>query len=359
MSGWHVGILVWLCSMLVTALVRRLILRRGWLDHPNERSSHVTPTPRGGGLAIASVVVVGNLLLLSSSSSAAALPWSLGLALVVGGALIALLGWIDDRHGLAAGRRLFLQAAIVLVALAAIGGLPPVRIGYSQYDCGWIGHLLTWPALIWFLNLYNFMDGIDGIAASEAVFVSFAAAWLTAISGAPMALTSVWVLVGTASLGFLPFNWAPARLFMGDVGSGFLGFVIGLLLVASGHVSGLSMWTAIILTAPFFADATVTLARRVARGERWYIAHRSHAYQRLARRWGSHARVTVLVILVNVLLVLPAAWYSVTRPAVAAATSLVVLSAMLVGAWLLGAGRPEARRDSPVDRVGEQGRDMA
>ena len=350
MSVWRFAIVVWGCAMVATFFARRLIIHWGWFDHPNARSSHVAPTPRGGGVAIVLVTLGGTGFLMLSAGLGGRLSPVVGVTVLLGGAAIALLGLVDDRRGLTASWRLRLQALTTACALTAIGGLAPVPVGEGTVDYGWLGHVLAWPALIWFVNLYNFMDGIDGIAASEAVFVSLSAAWLTACTGAPPALTWTWVLVGGASLGFLPFNWAPARLFMGDVGSGFLGYVIAVLLVVSGHLSGLSLWTAIILTAPFFADATVTLARRVARQERWNVAHRSHAYQHLARRLGSHAKVTALLMAVNVCVILPIAWYSVQCPARAGLMTAAVILMMASAAWLLGAGTPESSADDSNQR---------
>ena len=325
-------------AALLTGVVRHFVLARGLLDVPNERSSHVVPTARGGGIAIVAVVLAVAALSLWTGGA----DTRLALGLLLGGALVAGIGFLDDRGHVSAPLRLLVHFVALGGALAAIGGLPAVTWGDGRVDLGLAGDVLACVAGVWFLNLFNFMDGIDGIAASEAAFVAFAAAWLAGTTGAPAWLITLWLVTGGASLGFLLWNWPPARIFMGDVGSGFLGFVLPLLLVYSTGHSGLNLWTALILGAPFVADATVTLVARIARGERWYSAHRSHAYQWLSRRWGSHARVTGLFILVNVGLVLPAAWWTVLWPQHGPLAASLVLVTLGVAARAAGAGRPEA-----------------
>jgi Fuc2NAc and GlcNAc transferase len=334
---WSATLAAFVATALLTGIVRRIVLARGLLDVPNERSSHDAATARGGGLAIVGIVLTGIVWCLLEMGPDA----SLALGLLLGSSLVAVVGFLDDRGHVSAPLRLLVHIASVAGALAAIGGLPAVNWGGELVDLGLAGDVLTCIACVWFLNLFNFMDGIDGIAAAEAAFVAFASAGLVAATGAPRELVTLWLVVGAANLGFLAWNWPPARIFMGDVGSGFLGFTIAVLLVYSTGISGLTAWTAIILVAPFVADATVTLGVRIARGERWYSAHRSHAYQWLSRRWGSHARVTVLFILVNVLMVLPAAWWSIQRPQHAPGLALALLGALGVAAWVAGAGRPE------------------
>ena len=324
-------------AAVLTGVVRQRVLARGLLDVPNARSSHVVPTARGGGVAIVAVVLVATAWLVWAGAADA----MVALGLLAGGALVAGIGFLDDRGHVPAPLRLLVHIVALGGALAAVGGLPPVPWGGRSVDLGLAGDVFACLACVWFLNLFNFMDGIDGIAASEAAFVAFAAAWLAGSTGAPSSLVVLWLVTGAAALGFLMWNWPPARIFMGDVGSGFLGFALALLLVYSTGQSALNFWTAVILTAPFVADATVTLVARITRGERWYSAHRSHAYQWLSRRWGSHARVTALFILVNGVLVLPAAWWSVLRPERGPALALAVLLALGVAARVAGAGRPE------------------
>ena len=323
-------------SAVLTGVVRRLALRADLLDRPNERSSHTVPTPRGGGLAIVLATLAGLVI----AWLAGEVPGDLVLGLAAPGLAVAAIGFADDRRPVPARLRFGVHVAAAGVALAVIGGLPPFDINGLRV-AGLAGGVIALICCVWFLNLFNFMDGIDGIAGAEAAFVSFTSAGLLAVAGAGTAFTAPWLLLGAASLGFLAWNWAPAKIFMGDAGSGFTGFVIALLLVHSMQVPAFPPWTALILTAPFVSDATLTLLRRGLRGERWYSAHRSHAYQWLARRWRSHARVTLLVIGLDLGVVLPAAIASLRRPDRAAALAALVLALFLVAAGLAGAGRPE------------------
>lgn len=339
-DGWPLPVFAGaaLLAGLLTGLVRRFALRSGLLDVPNARSSHVQPTPRGGGAAIVATIVVGAV-------AVAALGLGRGpllLALVAAAVPVAVVGWLDDRRSLRASVRLLVHVLACSAAIGLIGGLPVVDAGGVAVRLGLAGAVFAVVACVWFLNLFNFMDGIDGIAGAEALFVSLAAAAFAVLAGAPAAYVALWCTVAGASLGFLAWNWAPAKIFMGDVGSGFLGFVLAVLLVATTQASALSVWTASILVAPFVGDATATLLRRLGRGEKWYAAHRSHAYQRLSRRFGSHARVAMLYSGINVLLVLPLAAWSWLDPRLAPGLALGALAATMLAAWAVGAGRPDA-----------------
>jgi Fuc2NAc and GlcNAc transferase len=306
------------------------------MDHPSHRGSHDRPTPTLGGLAIVMVfflttwVVVGSL-----SPVAEVLP-----ALSVGALLVAVIGWVDDLRPLPIAPRLGVHFAAIALVLWACGGLHTISVGLLVFELPPWAQVLVLIAMVWFVNLFNFMDGVDGIAASEAVFVAGCAA-IFCWSDGQRDLAVIWGALGGAAAGFLVWNWAPARLFMGDIGSGFLGFVVASLLVISINSGAISLATALALVSVFVVDATWTLVRRFFRGERWYSGHRTHAYQRLARRWGSHARVAAAVTALNVLVVAPTAWVIESQPSLAAA-SLSLLITLLVGlAVAAGAGRSE------------------
>jgi len=299
---WWIGPLAVALSALLTALLRRYALARNLLDRPNERSSHSVPTPRGGGAAIALTfcVCIAALLALGQVSPAAA--W----AVLGAGAWVALIGFFDDHIHIAARWRLLAHFLAAAWALSWLGGMPTVLWLGAPLDLGWVGDILAVVLLVWLLNLYNFMDGIDGIAAVEAITVALggAALWWIA-AGSSDAI--VPVVVAAAAAGFLVWNFPPARIFMGDVGSGFLGLTFGVLAVWSGMQAGQLFWCWIILLAVFVVDATVTLVRRVMRGEPFYEAHRSHAYQYASRRHGEHRVVTLAVGAINLLWLLPIA----------------------------------------------------
>lgn len=283
-------------SVVLTWLVRRAALSRSLLDIPNARSSHTTPTPRGGGLAIA-VIVLGTALV------AGRFGWiesTDALGLVGGGLLIATIGWIDDVRGLPSGVRAGAQALAAAWFLWWTGGMATLMVGGHLFTLGWPGNLLALLAIVWSTNLYNFMDGIDGLAGGQARVAASAATLLLAESVPELSL--VTASIAGASLGFLMWNWSPARIFMGDVGSGLLGFLFAALALLSERGGGPPAVVWVLFGGVFFFDATVTLLRRTARGERWYAAHKSHAYQRLVQSGWSHAQAsTGAIILTGVL----------------------------------------------------------
>ncbi len=321
-------------TTLLTPLVRRYALARGMLDLPNRRSSHSVATPRGGGVAI--VVVVTPLLAVLLLLGIVPLP--LFLALAAGGAAIALVGFLDDRHKLPARVRFSVHVVAAVWAVAWVGGLQTVRIGDQLIELGWFGSLLAVVGVVWVTNLFNFMDGIDGIAATEALCVAAGGALIALTHGSGGIAAPGWVLAGGCA-GFLCWNWPPARVFLGDVGSGYLGYVIIVLALADSAVRPGAIWEWFILGALFFVDATLTLLRRLFRGERVHEAHRQHAYQRLSRRWGSHRSVTLLVLAANLLWLFPCAMLASRHPSMAISVAVVACLPLLLGSLLLGAGK--------------------
>lgn len=290
-------------SFVLTWLLRRYALASSLMDIPNARSSHSVPTPRGGGVAIVMcfLLAVFGLALTGHVDSAAA------YALCGAGGLVAVVGFLDDHGHIAARWRLLGHFAAAGWALFWLGGLPAISLFGSVFDLGWFGHVLAAIYLVWLLNLYNFMDGIDGIASVEAVCACVGGAllyaWLGSTEGALITVLSL----AAAVLGFLIWNFPPARIFMGDAGSGFLGITLGVLSLQAAAASPQFFWAWLILLGVFVVDATFTLLRRLLRGERVYEAHRSHAYQYAARRYGRHLPVTLAVSAINLLWLLPIA----------------------------------------------------
>ena len=327
LAGLVFGLIaVFMASIFITAKVRRYAMRRSLLDIPNERSSHSVPTPRGGGLAIALTLAVGVAVLGVSGVLYLNVMW----ALLGGGLLVAGVGWLDDHRHVAPPWRALVHLLAATWALYWLGGLTELRLGTGIWELGWLGGILAALGIVWLTNLYNFMDGIDGIAGVEAVTTGVGGAILLAWAGAP-GLATAAALLAAASAGFLWWNWPPAKIFMGDIGSGLLGYCFAVMALA-GENSGVLPATAwLLLLGVFVLDATFTLLHRVIRGERWYTAHRSHAYQRAVQLGYSHRRVSLGVAGVNVLLLFPATILSVVYPA----TSLGWLTAMAVVGWLL------------------------
>jgi Fuc2NAc and GlcNAc transferase len=289
-------------AFFLTGCLRFYALKRSLVDIPNARSSHTVPTPRGGGIAI----VLSFLAAVLFAAAKGLVGWSISWALVGGGAGIALLGFLDDHGHIAARWRLLGHFAGAAWVLLWLGGLPPFDVFGVTLQLGWWGHAFAAIYLVWVLNLYNFMDGIDGIASVEALCVCLSGALLYGLIERPD-LVLLPVLLAAAVAGFLFWNFPPARIFMGDAGSGFLGLMLAALSLQAAWISPNLFWAWVILLGVFIVDATFTLVRRLLRGDKVYEAHRSHAYQYASRLVGRHLPVTLGVGLINVLWLLPVA----------------------------------------------------
>ena len=294
---------VFVASLTLTGWFRRQALAHLLLDVPNSRSSHSIATPRGGGVAI----VLSTLAALLVVGWTDRLDWPSVWTLCGGGALAALIGFVDDRRHVAPRWRLVGHFAAAFWALAILGGVPPLAAMGVALSSGWFGVGIAALYLVWMLNLTNFMDGIDGIAAIEAVTVCLGAVVLSGVAAPGRHLWIAPLALASATLGFLVWNWPPAKIFMGDAGSGFLGLMLAVLSLQAGWVVNRLFWCWVILLGVFVVDATVTLIRRMAQGERIYEAHRSHAYQHAAVRRGAHLPVTVAVGVINICWLLPVA----------------------------------------------------
>ena len=287
-----------LTSLFLTELIRRYSLKKNLLDTPNERSSHSIAMPRGGGLSI----VICFLVVVGFSDG---IPNNIVFALIGSGILIAAVGFWDDQGHIAARWRLLSHFFAAFWVLFFLGGPPVFQVFGFNFDTGWLGIVAVAFFLVWLLNLFNFMDGIDGIAAAETIFVACAGALFSWLSGLE-ALSFISLTLAAATMGFLILNWPPAKIFMGDVGSGFLGLMIGIIAYAN-ILNGISVWIWLILLGVFLVDSGITLLRRIISGDKWYEAHCSHAYQHAARKWG-HKRVTVATIMINLCWLLPLAY---------------------------------------------------
>lgn len=291
-----------LCAWL-TGQIRTYAIHKRVIDLPNERSSHHVPTPRGGGIAIA-VTVIASLL------SAAAAGWvnqSEALALAAGGALVAAIGLVDDIWALRRRWRLLGHFAAAALVLGWAGGFPPVAVLDVSIEPGLATSLLAAVYIVWMINLTNFMDGIDGVAATEVVVVAGCGAALCAVAVPGGAGWLAPLLLAAAAAGFLVWNWPPARIFMGDSGSGFLGLALAALSIHAAAAAPPLFWSWVILLGVFVVDATVTLARRAITGQRIFDAHRTHAYQHAALRFGSHRAITIVAALITLFWLLPLA----------------------------------------------------
>ena len=291
-----------IASCALTWAFRRYALINSLLDIPNHRSSHVEPTPRGGGLAFVFcfILVVLSLAYLKIIHS------TMFITLVGFGTFIAILGFLDDHRSISAKWRLPGHFIACGFALYFLGGMPDITIFSWTLSAGLLTNVFAVFYLAWLLNLFNFMDGIDGIAAVEAVTVCLSGVLIYFLHHHDIEMLLPFSLAVSVS-GFLFWNFPPARIFMGDAGSSFLGFVLGLFSIQAAQITPSFFWSWLILLGVFIVDASVTLLRRAVNGERVIDAHRNHAYQHACRYYGKHRAVTLRVLIINLSWLLPLA----------------------------------------------------
>ena len=291
-----------------TGWIRRYCLARGIVDIPNERSSHSRIVARGGGIGFSGIF----LLAILGLGIAGMVPGRAATGLAGGGTIIAITGWVDDRKGLTQVTRIILHLAAAVWAVVWLGPVPSIVSGSTIGM--WVSQIAGVIAFAWMTNLYNFMDvGTDGIAGAEAVTVAAASGFLCAMAGLAAPAHVYWLLAAVTA-GFLVWNWPPARIFMGDAGSGFLGFIFAALALWACVNDVRLFWPCVILLSVFVADATTTLLRRMLKREKWYLPHSTHAYQKLARRNG-HLPIALGVAIINIAVLAPAAWLAWLHPA--------------------------------------------
>jgi Fuc2NAc and GlcNAc transferase len=287
----------------LTWALRRYALAHSLMDVPNERSSHHVATPRGGGMAIA-LTFVGCLPVLWAWDL---LDLRMLAALSGSGSLVATIGFFDDHYHVSRRLRLCVHTIAAAWALFWLGGMPSLTV--AGFDLpAWVTSGIAAIYIIWLINLYNFMDGIDGIASIEAVTVCAGGLflYLTMMPGSPHWVVLAVLLASVA--GFLYWNYPPARIFMGDTGSGFVGVTLAVFSIHAAQIVPNLFWAWVILLGVFTVDASITLIRRFSASGRKYLQpHRSHAYQYAARRLGAHKPVSVTVGAINLFWLFPLA----------------------------------------------------
>lgn len=313
-----------------TGLLIRYLTRRQILDRPNERSSHSVPTPRGGGIAVLAAIMAAWLTGIALSSGVA-LP---DVIILIASVALGVVCFIDDLRGLRALPRLLAQCAAVALGLWLIaeqGGL--LRDILPHYlDLAVTGFL--W---LWFINLFNFMDGIDGITGVEITTIGIGLAGLAAGGVVASSLLGPALGLTAAALGFLVWNWRPARIFMGDVGSIPIGYLIGWLFINAGHdapASGNAMIACLVLPAYYLADASITLGKRLVKRENIFQAHRQHFYQQAIIRGADHGTVCYWIIAANAGLITTAWTLADSHPSAALMVSAAILVLLL--RWMVG-----------------------
>ena len=338
--------IVSMSSFTLVAVLSAGVIRYGprfcLLDTPVARSAHVAPKPLGGGAALAAPYFLCVIWFVASAAiSESALAY-------LGCLFIVVLGFSDDRWQLSSKVRLPVQFIVSLAAVRAIG-VDSVDFGFFSLSEPLTLSLLAVLSLVWLCNLTNFMDGIDGIAASQLLVTSLSCVVLlvgldaaAGESGEHDVVLTLSVVLAASAAGFLLWNWSPASLFMGDAGSGFIGFALGLLALESLVTQRMAVWSWVLLLGVFIADTAVTLLVRIIRGERWYEGHSQHAYQILSRRLNSHPRVVGGVILINICWLLPLAWVAGILPHYGVLFATIGLAPLLLGCYRLGDGRADA-----------------
>lgn len=332
--GWSL-----LALVVSAATVRAAIayaLRQGMLDRPGQRRSHVLPTPRGGGVGVVVACLIGLPgILLGPGSS-----WSVAMAASLVGALalVAGIGWWDDHRPLRQWPRLIVQ-------VLATGWFSAMLLATGGLSWWWLPLLLL--AGCWSINLHNFMDGIDALLVQQALVVALGLGGL-AFSVHQVAVAGAALVFATSVMGFGWFNRPPARIFMGDVGSGSVGFMVFGLSALCWRADRALVWPALLLSSSFLIDASFTLLNRFARGRRWYAPHREHLYQWLVRCGRSHSAAAACYLAWNLLIAVPAAVVARLYPAVAFALCVAVYTAG--GATWIVAKRRCVRRVSRKDR---------
>ncbi|MEW7991962.1 MAG: glycosyltransferase family 4 protein [Candidatus Thiodiazotropha sp.] len=348
-----VMLLGFLFSLVMTGVARAYALRRGLIDRPNLRSSHMVETPRGGGIAFVLVYLGALAWLMLAPAEGGGQGDRLSLTLLLGGGLVVVIGFIDDHRNVTPLLRLVIHLIAAVIALTLLD-MPGIELWPGLTAAGWWLKIVAVIGLVWLLNLYNFMDGIDGIASLQGITVLTGAVLLLALNRSGLEATTPLLLLAACIAGFMLWNWPPAKIFMGDAGSGFIGYALGVFALHTANAYPISLWSWLILLGLFVVDASWTLGVRMAKGEKWYQPHAKHAYQHLARRRQSiyiargetqersrslaHRWVILRGLAVNLLWLLPLAWLAAMFPGYGLALTLLAYLPLLIQVRAVGAG---------------------
>ena len=282
-------VVVFICSFIFTYFIKNYAIKKSLLAEVTERSSHKSPIPHGGGIAIVITWLLGITYLFVNNE----IESNLYIALMIG-IIISIVSYVDDLFDLTPKLRLLFQSCVAIGGLVSLGGFNSLNVGLFSIDNQFITNSFAFFMIIWFINIYNFLDGIDGYAGTEVIFLS--------IAGLILFGGNHFLVLAVAAFGFLIWNWHQAKIFMGDVGSTLLGYTVAVFTIYYGNIKSENFWIWIILFGIFWFDATLTLYRRKKNGEKISQAHRKHAYQRLTQIGWSHSKVVIYSIYINLLL---------------------------------------------------------
>jgi len=315
--------------VILTRFYEIFAIRNSIISHPNERTLHEKPVPRGGGIVfsilfVLAVFLLGILNVISFENL---------MVIGVGGFLAALFGFFDDIVNLHALMKLFFQSILAGWGVYWLEGGLLAEVDWLPV---WLSWILTCFLLIWMMNLYNFIDGVDGMAASAAVFITLVLIVILLMEGDFTSLILILSLLSLSCTGFLIYNWPPARIFMGDSGSVFLGYIFGVLILKTTMTGEISIWTWTVVFGYIFADTNLTIILRIFLQKKWYQPHKSHAYQNIARVLNSHLKVTLAIQIYNIVYLFPLAIWTVLSPIWAPVATIMALLPALILVYLFG-----------------------
>jgi Fuc2NAc and GlcNAc transferase len=325
-------IVVVLASFCLTYYIQKIALQHNLIDTPNHRSAHQIPTPRGGGLAIAFSFFMGATGLFFLDG----LPFNQFIGFLGSGFLVSLVGFLDDKYSTRPLTRLITHVIAAIWGLFWLGGFPPITVFNFTLENIFLLNLIVVLGLVWLTNLYNFMDGINGIASIQAISVGFGMTLIGYLS--TKSIDFLPLVIASACCGFLYWNFPKAKIFMGDIGSGFLGLTLGLTAICQTLVDINLLYGFLILMAVFIVDSTWTLFGRFVRHQKIYQAHSSHAYQHATRKYLSHTKVSLAVLFINLFWLLPLAILVIVQYVAPISGLLMAYIPLLVLAIKLKAG---------------------
>jgi len=321
--------LFFVASTAFSLIYKKIATDLNILSVKNHRSLHDFPTPSGGGIVFSLLSILAILLIFWNWQ----LTEELLLALVVGGFAATLFGFVDDIINIRTKVKLIIQFSLACWVVSCLYFGELLSLGLTPL-------YVTIPILllfmVWMMNAYNFVDGVDGMAASGAIFICLALALTLFLTDGPIDIIAIFILMAFTIIGFILFNWPPATIFMGDAGSVFLGYSLGVLLLFTVLNNDISIWIWLTVFGYFFADTMVTQIIRVVLVKKWYLAHRSHAYQNLARITESHLKVTSGVVLYNIIWILPLTILSALQPEMEILAAILAITPAVVFAYKYG-----------------------
>ena len=321
-------LLFFVASTALTLVYKKIATDLNILSVKNHRTLHYLPTPRGGGIVFSLLSILAIFLIFWNWQ----LTEELLLALVVGGFTATLFGFVDDIKNIRARFKLIIQFSLACWVVCCLYFGELLSLGLTPL-------YITIPILlfmVWIINAYNFLDGIDGMAASGSIFISMALALVLFLTDGPIEIIAIFILMASTIIGFILFNWPPATIFMGDAGSVFLGYTFGVLSLFTVLNNDISIWVWLTVFGYFFADTMVTQIIRVVLVKKWYLAHRSHAYQNLARITESHLKVTSGVILYNIIWILPLTIWAALQPEIEILAAILAITPAVVVSYKYG-----------------------